>query len=321
MTGSGQKQGGPDPPEEHIPVLAGPALEWLGVREDGTYVDCTAGGGGHSERIAQRLRGGTLIAIDRDIAAVDRVTARLARYSCARVVHANYGDLEAVLGELGIARLDGVLIDAGLSSPQLDSADRGFSFQQGGPLDMRMDTSRGVTAQAFLHDVGEGELTHVLREYGDLKKARALSAAICRRCAGGKMQTTSDLTEAVCEVFDFVQGIPDEVRTVFQSIRIAVNDEFNALERGVRQAISLLSPGGRIVCISFHSGEDRIVKNAFREASRKRHIMEPDGRLKETVPPVMKLLTRKPVVASAEEKRANSRAQSAKLRAAERLPA
>lgn len=321
MTGSGHKHDGPDPPDGHIPVLAEPALEYLGVREDGTYVDCTAGGGGHSERIAERLRGGTLVAIDRDLAAVDRVTARLARYSCARVVHANYGDLEAVLGELGIERLDGVLIDAGLSSPQLDDAGRGFSFQQGGPLDMRMDTSRGVTAEAWLRDVGEGELTHVLREYGDLKKARPLAAVICKRSEAGRMQTTSDLTEAVCEVFDFVQGIPEEVRTVFQSVRIAVNDEFNALERGVRQAISLLSPGGRIVCISFHSGEDRIVKNALREASRKRHIMEPDGRVKETAPPLVKLLTRKPVVASAEEVRANSRAQSAKLRAAERLAA
>lgn len=305
----------------HTPVLAGPALEFLRVRENGTYVDCTAGAGGHTALIAARLNEGTVIALDRDEGAVKLARARLKSFPMASVLHRNYGELAAVLAELGIDQVDGILIDAGMSSMQLDDADRGFSLQRQGPLDMRMDRSAGPTAADFLAAVDEVELVRILKEYGDLRKARAIARAIVKRREKEPLKTTQDLAKAVSDVFHFVQGVPEETRTVFQAIRIAVNDEFRWLEAGARQAISLLAPGGRFVGISFHSGEDRILKNVLREASRPRRILKPDGRIEKTIPPTVKLLTPKPVTPSTEEIQANPRAHSARLRAAERLGA
>lgn len=184
---------------------------------------------------------------------------------------------------------------------------------------MRMDTDAPTTARAYLASVAEDELKQVLRDYGDLKKARALARAIVRQRDQGRMNTTSDLVAAVSEVFDFVSGVPEETRTVFQAIRIAVNEELDSLQEGLNQAIDLLAPEGRIVAISFHSGEDRIVKNTLRAASRKRTELHPDGRIKDTFPPTLKLLTPKPALPSAEEAAENPRARSAKLRAAERV--
>lgn len=304
----------------HVPVLEGPALEWLRIRGEGVYVDCTAGFGGHSEGIARRLRaGGRLIALDRDAGAVERVRNRLADFTNVDVVHANYGELAAVLEGRSISSVDGVLLDAGLSSVQLDDAGRGFTFQADGPLDMRMDTSRGLTAAEFLGGVREPELTRILRDYGDVGPARRIAQAIVQRSARGRLQTTGDLREAVREALPFVKGDPDEVRTVFQAIRIAVNDELRWLREGIEQAIRVLSPGGRLVAIAFHSGEDRVIKNALRDASRPRRELQPDGRVRATYPACMKLLTPKPIEPDEDEVRANPRSHSARLRAAERL--
>lgn len=303
----------------HVPVLAGPALEWLAVREEGVYVDCTAGVGGHSALIAERAKAGSVIALDRDADAVRRARKALARYPRVRVLHRNYGDLAEVLAELGIPEVDGILLDAGVSSMQLDDVQRGFTFQGEGPLDMRMDRSKGPTAEEYLARVDEGELARVLKRYGDLRKSKRIAAAVCRRRESAGLKTTLDLAAAVAGVFDFVQGVPEETRTVFQAIRIAINDELRWLETCLHQAVSLLAPNGRLVCIAFHSGEDRILKTVLREASRKHRVLHPDGRLKEIVPPTLELLTRKPVLPSADEVKANPRARSAKLRAARRL--
>ena len=304
---------------EHVPVLAGRALEYLRVREDGVYVDCTAGAGGHACLIAERLgASGRLIAIDRDPVAVGLARKRLAPYKNAEVVQGNYSALGTILDERGIVRVDGVLIDAGLSSMQIDHAERGFSFQEAGVLDMRMGPDATYTAAEYLAQVEESELARVLKEYGDLRKSKRIAAAICRRRDDGKLNTTTDLSEVVSEVFSFVQGVPDEVRPVFQAIRIAINDELRSLEEGLRQAITCLAPGGRIVAIGFHSGEDRIIKNVLRDASRQDTELHPDGRVKEVHPARLKLLTRKPVAPSDEEVKANPRASSAKLRAGER---
>lgn len=303
----------------HVPVLPGPALEYLFVRPEGTYVDCTVGFGGHSELICRRLTKGRLIALDRDPVAVERARERLAPFGCAEVIQSNYGDLARVLSQLKVGPVDGVLIDAGVSSIQLDDPDRGFSFQHEGPLDMRQDTTQTMTAREFLAASSEEELARALRAYGDVRPNRRIAHAIVRRCAAHAMNTTFDLRDAVCEALPFVKGIPDEVRTVFQAVRIAVNDEYRHLEEGIRAGIDALAPEGRIVAISFHSGEDRIVKNVLRDASRARRTFRVDGRTETTSPPRLRVLTTKPVTADADELLDNPRAHSAKLRAAERL--
>ena len=305
---------------DHVPVLAGPALEYLRIQEDGVYVDCTAGAGGHSALIAERLsEKGTLIAIDRDPVAVTLTRERVKSFPQVQVVRGNYQDLAARLAQCGITELDGVLIDAGVSSMQLDDPERGFTFQETGPLDMRMDPEAGASAAEYLERVEESELARILREYGDLKRAKRIAHAICRRRDAAPLETTKDLADVVAEVFDFVQGTPEETRTVFQAIRIEVNEELQGLESVLHQAIDMLRSGGRLVCITFHSGEDRIAKSVFRAAAQKRRALHPDGRVKEVLPAVVKVLTRKPVRPTREEIRANPRARSAKLRAAEKV--
>ena len=305
---------------DHVPVLAGPALEYLRIQEDGVYVDCTAGAGGHSALIAERLsEKGTLIAIDRDPVAVTLTRERVKSFPQVQVVRGNYQDLAARLAQCGITELDGVLIDAGVSSMQLDDPERGFTFQETGPLDMRMDPEAGASAAEYLERVEESELARILREYGDLKRAKRIAHAICRRRDAAPLETTKDLADVVAEVFDFVQGTPEETRTVFQAIRIEVNEELQGLESVLHQAIDMLRSGGRLVCITFHSGEDRIAKSVFRAAAQKRRALHPDGRVKEVLPAVVKVLTRKPVRPTREEIRVNPRARSAKLRAAEKV--
>jgi len=305
----------------HVPVLAGPALEWLGIRQDGIYVDCTAGAGGHAARIAAQLTNGRLIALDRDPQAVARVAERLEEYPFATVLHRNYGSLAEVLAEIGIVQVDGILIDAGLSSVQLDDPTRGFSFQEDGPLDMRMDPSSGESAAEYLNRVPPRELADALKRYGDVRPAKRIAQAMIRRREAGRLNGTRDVAAAVAEALDFVHGVPEETRTVFQALRIVVNEELRWLEAGLRQGVAALKTGGRLVAISFHSGEDRVVKQVMRELSRKQRLLHPDGRSRAEVPPVVRLLTAKPLFPSSKEIQRNPRAKSAKLRAVERLPA
>lgn len=304
----------------HIPVLADAILEWLRVREDGVYVDCTVGMGGHSAMIAERLGAhGRLIALDRDASALATAQERLSAFPIVQCHKSNYADLAEVAEQLNIDAVDGILIDAGVSSVQLDSADRGFSFQTKGPLDMRMDASSEPSAREYLATVSEAELSRVLKEYGDLRHSKKIARAICARRDEAPLTTTEDLLDVVSQCYDFVQGIPDEVRTVFQAIRIAVNDELVSLERGIRAAVDLLAPQGRLLVISFHSGEDRVVKNVFRDLGRRKIVRHLDGRTKESIEPILRILTRKPILPSDEEMSANSRSRSAKLRVAERV--
>jgi len=305
-------------PGGHIPVLAEEALYWLRIDPAGIYVDGTAGAGGHAERIARLLPSGRLIALDRDAEAVARVSKRLSGFPCVSVHHANYGAMAAVLADLGVESVDGILIDAGLSSPQLDDPDRGFTFQADGPLDMRMDRSRGPAAWEWLKTVTEAELAGILRQYGDVGPARRIARSLCQRRAAQRLERTGDVAEAVAEALDFVTRAPEETRTVFQALRMAVNEELRWLEEGLRQGVGLLKPGGRIVAIAFHSGEDRVVKNVFREASRTQRLIYSDGRVRSVTPARLRVLTPKPVVPGTEEIHGNPRAKSAKLRAAER---
>ena len=281
-------------------------------------MDCTAGAGGHSAALAERLGTGRLIALDRDADAVAAARARLAAYPQATVLHRNYGELAAVLSELGIAAVDGVLLDAGCSSMQLDTGFRGFSFQEEGPLDMRMDRSRGPTAAELLSTVDVPELAAILKDFGDVRPAKRIAQVLVERGRQGRLRTTQDLRDAVAEALPFVQGMPEETRTVFQAIRMAVNDELRWLEEGLRQAIAVLAPGGRLVAIAFHSGEDRVVKRVFREASRKHRALAEDGRVTAVHPARVVELTPKPERPSAAEVAANSRAASARMRVVEK---
>ena len=300
--------------------MADAALAGLKIRPDGVYVDCTAGAGGHAALIAQRLEAGQLIALDRDPSAVALAASRLENYEHARVLHANYADLGEVLSRLEISRVDGILIDAGVSSMQLDHRERGFSFQADAPLDMRMDTSQGIPARTMLASYTLDTLTQVLRRYGDVRPAKRIARQILVRRDAGQLDTTDDLRNAVCQALDFVHGEPDEIRTVFQAIRMAVNEELENLEKGIREGIHRLNEGGRLVVLSFHSGEDRVVKHLMQMFSRNRKQLHPDGRVKSQKPPLLKQITRKPVLPEEEEVRRNPRAKSAKMRIAERLP-
>ncbi|MFP6616631.1 MAG: 16S rRNA (cytosine(1402)-N(4))-methyltransferase RsmH [Candidatus Hydrogenedentota bacterium] len=304
----------------HVTVLAEEAIEWLRIAPDGVYVDGTTGFGGHTLRIAERLGDdGRVFGLDRDSQAVEMARKRVQAFPQATILHRNYDRLSEVVEELKLPQLDGVLIDAGVSSMQLDDPARGFTFQEEGPLDMRMDRTSEVSAETWLAEISENDLAAALKRYGDIRKAKTIAAAICRWRVTSGMTTTADLVAAVKDALPFVSGVPEETRTVFQAIRIAVNDELRSLERFMAQAIDSLETGGRLVCITFHSGEDRIVKNVLKEAGKPRRELHPDGRLKTLHEARVNVLTSKPISPGANEIAENPRARSAKLRAAEKL--
>ena len=286
----------------HIPVLAGPALDALAIRPDGTYVDATFGAGGHSALILERLgSAGRLIAFDADPSAAARAIAD----SRFRLVHANFRALAERLDALEVARIDGVLFDLGVSSMQFDEGERGFSFRTAAPLDMRMDPTAGESAAEFLATRDEREIADTIYRYGEERKSRRIARAIVAlREAGTPVRDTADLANIVARA---VRGpahprIHPATRT-FQALRIAVNDELAALRDGLDAALARTAAGGRIAVISFHSLEDRIVKQTFKEDPR------------------VHAVTRKPLVADESEVDANPRARSAKLRVAERVEA
>jgi 16S rRNA (cytosine1402-N4)-methyltransferase len=307
----------------HAPVLITEALEYLAPFPNGIFVDGTLGGGGHAAEILERSAPrGILIGLDRDVDALSAASERLARYGDrVHTVHASFRDLADVLERIGYARVDGVLLDLGVSSPQLDREERGFGFvHTDALLDMRMDRESGETAADLLARLSSDELARTFREYADLRGARRLSAAIVDTRRESPLLTVGDLV-AVIEATGVGRGRKHNPATlVFQALRIAVNDELGALREGLEAAINALRPGRCVVVLAYHSLEDRIVKNHLRDAA---------GRC--TCPPELpvcvcggvrrvELLTRRPVSATPEEVRTNPRARSARLRAARRLP-
>ena len=281
--------------QPHLSVLPGESIDALAIRPDGTYVDATFGAGGHSALILAALSPrGRLIALDADPSAGARAIAD-PRFT---LVHANFRELAEQLDALGIAQVDGVLFDLGVSSMQFDEAERGFSFRVAAPLDMRMDPTRGESAAAWLQSHDEREIADAIYQYGEERASRRIAREIvARRDAGRPVVDTADLAALVARV---VRGgrIHPATRT-FQALRIAVNDELGALRDGLDAALARTAAGGRIAAISFHSLEDRIVKHTFRDDPRAR------------------VVTRKPIVPSEDEVAANPRARSAKLRVAE----
>jgi len=289
----------------HEPVMLQEVLEYLSPEPGKGILDLTLGAGGHSEALLGRLgESGQLIGVDRDEEVLLTTAARLReRYENVRFFSASFGSLAELREELEGQQFDGVLMDLGVSSMQLDEAKRGFSFQSDGPLDMRMDRSGGVTARELLAKLPEEELTRILREYGEERRARAIARAIVKKRSERPLEWTSELAE-ICEHIGGGgrERIHPATRT-FQAIRIAVNDELGALRSALKEMPTMLEPGGVVVVISFHSLEDRIVKESFKEGAA-------SG--------VYEILTKKPVRPSAEEMERNPRSRSAKLRAARR---
>jgi 16S rRNA (cytosine1402-N4)-methyltransferase len=307
----------------HISVLYDEVLRYLAPRPGGIYVDGTLGGAGHARGILEASSpDGMLLGFDRDQEALAAAAARLAPYgSRVRLFHENFSRLPHVLAREGIDAIDGMMLDVGVSSHQLDKAERGFSFQQDAPLDMRMDSSSGRTAADLVNTLPEKELEQILWELGEERWARRIAAVIVAARATAPITTTlrlADLVKGAIPRACWEARLHPATRT-FQAIRIAVNEELESLERGLVAGIESLKSGGRIVVISFHSLEDRIVKNVFNELARGCICPKSVPRCVCGKQPVVRKLTRKPVVASQEEIAANPRSRSAKLRAAEKL--
>ena len=304
---------------QHIPVMLEACMDGLNIRPDGIYVDGTAGGGGHSSEIARRLKGGRLIALDQDPDAVAAASERLAEFPQAQVVRANFRDMRQVLDGLGIARADGILLDLGVSSHQLDTAERGFSYLKDAPLDMRM-SQEGPSAKDLVNSAPVSELARILREYGEEKFALRIAQNIARRREEAPIERTLELAEIIkASMPAAARREKNPCKRSFQALRIAVNSELDALSQGIDAAFDSLAAGGRLCIITFHSLEDRMVKQKFAALCRG-CICPPDfpvcvcGHT-----PEGQLPTRKPILPDENELAVNRRSQSAKLRIIEKI--
>jgi len=308
------------PPFAHETVLLEEAVAALQPRPGGLYCDGTLGGGGHAERLLDAASpDGRLVGIDRDPDALAAAGARLARFGDrATLLHGSFGDAKQLLASIGVDAVDGLLVDVGVSSPQLDRADRGFSFRHEGPLDMRMDPTSGETARELCARLSVDDLADLIRRYGEERYAGRIARVIKERIAADQLHTTTELAAAIADVVPTRERSKDPATRTFQALRIAVNDELGELERLLDAIPSLLRPGGRAAVISFHSLEDAMVKERFRALS-KDHGLPADIAASMGLPPrpPFTIVTRKPVVPSEAEVARNPRARSAKLRALE----
>ena len=306
----------------HVSVLLWECIDGLDIKPDGIYVDGTLGGAGHSSQIVKRLTTGRLIGIDRDRVALAAAGERLAPYSeNVTLVHSNFCEVKQVLQDLGIPGVDGILLDLGVSSPQLDDGERGFSYMADAPLDMRMNRSDPLSAYDVVNSWSYEELRRILFDYGEERYAPKIAAAICAKREVKPIETTLELVDIIRGAMPAaaLREKQHPAKRSFQAIRIAVNDELGSVEKVMRDAIDCLNPGGRLAIITFHSLEDRIVKNGMADAA-KGCTCPPNfpvcvcGKT-----PKVKLITRKPIVSGEEELEQNPRARSAKLRVCEKL--
>lgn len=301
----------------HRSVLLSECIEGLHIRSDGIYVDGTLGGGGHSCEICKKLDGGRLIGIDRDAAAIEAAGERLQPFADkVTIVRGNYAQMKQLLADIGVERVDGILLDLGVSSYQLDTLERGFSYKYDAPLDMRMDQRQTRTAKDIVNTYSETELYRIIRDYGEDRFAKNIAKHIVAARADKPIETTGELVQIIRHAIpmkvQMTSGHP--AKKSFQAIRIELNDELEGLRASLEEMISLLTPGGRICIITFHSLEDRIVKTAFRNQEDpcicpKEFPVCVCGRKSRG-----KVLTRKPILPSTQEMEENSRSKSAKLR-------
>ena len=307
----------------HYSVLLSESIDSLDIKPDGIYVDGTAGGGGHSYEIAKRLgEGGRLIAIDQDEDAIAAASARLSEFSDrVTVVRNNFSNLAQVCEELGIDKIDGFLIDAGVSSFQLDCAERGFAYSADAPLDMRMDKRNSLTARTVVNEYSEAELKKILFEYGEERFSPNIASAIVRERQIAPIETTSQLSDIIRSAIPAFarEGGHHPAKRSFQAIRIEVNRELDVIEPAIKAAVELLGKGGRIAIITFHSLEDRIVKQTFASLASGCTCPKDFPICVCGNKPKVKLVNRKPILPSKEELEENPRSRSAKLRVAEKL--
>ena len=297
---------------KHISVLLNESIDGLNIKPKGIYVDATLGGAGHSKEIIKRLEGGFLYAFDQDDFAINYATDILKEYNNYHLIKSNFRYLQSELNKLGVTKIDGILFDLGLSSFQIDDRKRGFSYLEDYNLDMRMDQDKNITAKDILNTYSLDELVKIFRDYGEEKNAYQIAKRIVDR---RPLHKTSDLVSITDEVNYKVKG--HSAKRVFQALRIEVNEELDVLKEALDQLIDLLNTGGRIVIITFHSLEDRIVKHFFKENSEVKIIKGLPIEVEDKPP--LKLINRKPILPSKEEMESNSRSRSAKLRIAEKI--
>ena len=306
----------------HVSVLLEECIEGLAIKPDGIYVDGTLGGAGHSSRIAAKLTTGRLIGIDRDNVALEAAAERLRPFEDrVTLVHANFCDMDQALQGLGIDKVDGILLDLGVSSPQLDDGQRGFSYMTDAPLDMRMNGEDTRDARQIVNTWSYEELKRILYDYGEERFAPRIAAAICRRREQAPIETTLELVDVIKGAMpaSALREKQHPAKRSFQAIRIAVNDELGAVETVMKKAVPLLNPGGRLAVITFHSLEDRIVKNAMAEAAKGCTCPPSFPVCVCGKKPQVRIVTRKPIVSGEEELERNPRARSAKLRICEKI--
>ena len=303
----------------HIPVLLNETITGLDIKENGIYVDCTAGGGGHSGEILKHLTTGKLISIDQDPDAISTLTEKFKKNENSIIVMGNFGNMKDLLELRGVGRIDGALFDIGVSSHQLDTASRGFSFHEDAPLDMRMSQS-GITAEELVNTLPFEDLRKIIFEYGEEKYANSIARAIVAQREQKPITTTLELAEIVkANVPQKVRRDGHPARKTFQAIRIAVNDELTVLEKGLDDAFSMLSKGGRLAVITFHSLEDRIVKQKMAGWCQGCTCPKDFPVCVCGNKPKARLVNRKPVCANETELTQNPRARSAKLRICEKI--
>lgn len=308
---------------DHTTVLLKETVDGLSINPDGIYVDCTLGGAGHSEYLVQQLSSrGRLICFDQDMTAIENAKVRLEKYlDRVTFVHSNFRYIKEELQKLNIEKIDGILYDLGVSSPQLDTPERGFSYHHDAPLDMRMDQTAELTAFHVVNEWSYEDLVRIFFRYGEEKFSKQIARKIEEARKNAPIETTGELVELIKE------GIPAPARRkgghpakrVFQAIRIAVNDELGAAEDSLVDAIDVLKVGGRISVITFHSLEDRLTKTIFKEASSLPDLPPGFPVIPDEYKPTLKLITRKPILPSEEELLENNRSRSAKLRVAEKI--
>ena len=301
---------------KHIPVLLQECIDGLNIKENGIYVDGTLGGAGHSSKIVEKLsKSGTLIGIDRDTEALKSASEKLKDFKNVKYVHGNHDDIKNILEDLQIEAVDGILLDLGVSSYQLDEASRGFSYMQDAPLDMRMDKTSELTAEYVVNNYSEEELSKIIYEYSEEKFSRNIAKKICEYRKIKEIETTKELTEIIEKAIPgFAKKEGHPAKRTFQAIRIEVNDEIKPLYNTVKNCIDALKPGGRLCIITFHSLEDRAVKLAYADAQGKCTC---PGDLPYCVCGVKslgKIINKKPILPTKEEMEENSRSKSAKLR-------
>ncbi|MHC1720974.1 MAG: 16S rRNA (cytosine(1402)-N(4))-methyltransferase RsmH [Clostridiaceae bacterium] len=306
---------------KHVSVLLNECIEALDIKEGGIYVDCTMGGGGHSKEILGKLKKtGRLIGIDQDTNALEASRERLKEYSNVSFIHDNFYNIDNILEAMKIDKVDGILMDLGVSSHQLDEAERGFSYMKDAPLDMRMDREKSLSAYEVVNTYSEEELYRIIKEYGEERFAKKIARIIVERRAVKPLETTFGLVDVIKAAIPAKfrrEGHPG--KKTFQAIRIEVNQELQILDKAIKDSIGRLNHGGRIAIITFHSLEDRLVKNIFREQENPCTCPKDFPMCVCGKKPTIKIITKKPIIPGEKEMDENSRSKSAKLRVAEKL--